>query len=281
MKRDDGTEPRGFLVAVGGAEDKKFELKVLREICDLPEGGTKTVEVVPLASSEPKESSEDYIAAFGRIGVPNVRVMDIRSRADAAKQELVDRVRASDVVFFTGGDQLKITSVLGGSPVLKAIKTHYLNGGVVAGTSAGVAAMSGTMIFEGEAEKSMRKGNVMMTPGLGLITSAVIDTHFIQRGRVSRLLEVVTSNPGYIGLGLGEDTGIVIRHGHLVEVMGTGVVVVVDGHRLKYTNIYDVDIGKPIAVEHMILHTLVAGHGYDLREQRYLPPDANGNGNDA
>ena len=264
--------PKGTLVAVGGNEDKEKDLKVLRTIAGLPEGGTKIVEVIPTASEIPNEVGQAYINAFSRIGISDVKVMDIRQRAQARDPALVQRIQAADVVFFTGGDQLRITSLIGGSPVLDAIREHYYNGGVVAGTSAGAAAMSGTMIFEGDAEKSMKKGNVQMVPGLGLIRTATIDTHFIQRGRISRLLEVIASNPGLIGLGLGEDTGIIIRDGDRVEAIGTGVVVVVDGHDIHYTNISSIELGDPIAVEHIIVHTLVEGAKYELSTQRYHHP---------
>lgn len=264
--------PKGALVAVGGNEDKESELKVLRTIAGLPEGGSRTVEIVPTASSIPREVSEQYVQAFGRIGIPNVRIMDIQGRADAGRLDFVERIRGADVVFLTGGDQLRLTSLLGGSPVLAALKRHYWNGGVIAGTSAGATAMSGTMIFEGEAADALRKGSVQMTPGLGLVRNAVIDTHLIHRGRISRLLEVIASNPGMIGIGVGEDTGIIICDGHRVKVIGSGVVVVVDGHHLRYSNITDIQLGQPIAVENIIVHTLVEGHGFDLAEQTYLPP---------
>lgn len=272
--------PKGALVAVGGNEEKEKDPRVLRTIIELPEGGTNIVEVIPTASSIPDEVADAYRDAFSKLGVKEVRVMDIRSREQAERKDYVKRIAECDVVFLTGGDQLRITSMIGGSPVARAIKRHYLNGGVVAGTSAGAAAMSETMIFEGESESSMKKGNVQMTPGLGLIRTAVIDTHFIHRGRVSRLIEVITSNPGLIGVGLAEDTGVIIRDGCRVEVIGNGVVVIVDGHKIRYTNISDVQMGEPIAVEHVILHTLVEGHGYDLDEQLYLPRDAKGKVNE-
>ncbi|HEX2022205.1 MAG TPA: cyanophycinase, partial [Candidatus Thermoplasmatota archaeon] len=172
-------QPAGALVAIGGNEDKEKDLHVLRTIASLPPGGTQTVEVIPTASSIPKEVSEAYIAAFGRIGVPAVNVMHVDRRADANAPETIARVKACDVVFFTGGDQLRITSLLGGSEALRAIKQHYVNGGVVAGTSAGAACMSATMIFEGNPSESMHKGNVQMVPGLGLLQGGVVDTHFI------------------------------------------------------------------------------------------------------
>lgn len=265
-------KPKGYLVAVGGNEDKEKDLKVLRKIASLPEGGTRIVELIPLASNIPHEVVESYIPAFRKIGVEEVRIMNLTAREDARDPAYVERIREADVVFFSGGDQLRITSLIGGSPVAEAIAGHYWRGGVVAGTSAGAAAMSGTMIFEGEVALSMRKGNVHMVPGLGLLPNAIIDTHFIQRGRISRLLEVIASNPGSIGLGLGEDTGIIIREGEIVEVIGTGVVVIVDGHQIRYTNISQIRLGQPIALEHVVLHTLVEGHFFDLEEQRYLKP---------
>ncbi len=266
------TKPLGALVAVGGNEDKQFALEVLRRICELPVGGTGTVEVIPTASNFPKETSEAYIHAFGRIGIPNVRIMDIQSREKARDPALVQRILDADVVFFTGGDQLRITSLLGGSPVLETIKGHYRRGGVVAGTSAGAAAMSSAMIYNGEAGNAMHKGTVHMTPGLGLLPNAVIDSHFIHRGRFSRLLEIVSSNPGHIGLGLGEDAGVIVREGHLVETIGPGIVVVIDGHQISYSNITDIAMGQPIAVENILIHTLVSGHGYDLRERAFIRP---------
>jgi cyanophycinase len=264
--------PLGFLVAIGGNEDKEFGKAVLKQMCELPAGGTRHVEVIPTASQFPDQMAVEYRKAFGALGIPKVEVMDIRDRRAADLQEYVDRVRDCDVVFFTGGDQLRLTTLLGGTAVAAAIRHHHRNGGVVAGTSAGAAAMSATMIFEGEPNRGMRKGSVQMTPGLGLISKAVLDTHFLDRGRLSRLLEVVASNPGLMGVGLGEDTGIIVRHGEELEVFGKGVVVLVDGHDLRYTNLTDIALHEPIAVENITVHTLVAGHGFHLGERRYLRP---------
>jgi cyanophycinase len=264
--------PRGTLVAIGGNEDKEFGKAVLKRVVDLPEGGTEVVEVIPTASSIPRAVADDYIKAFGKLGIKTVNILDIQDRDAADRKEFADRIRACDVAFLTGGDQLRLTSLLGGTKVARAIKDHYWSGGVVAGTSAGSAAMSATMIFESKPDGAMRKGSVQMTPGLGLIKTCVIDTHFLDRGRLGRLLEVVTSNPGYIGLGVGEDTGLIIRDGERVEVIGTGVAVVVDGHHLRYTNISDISIGEAIAVQNIIVHTMVQGHLYHLADQRLEIP---------
>lgn len=271
--------PEGKLVAIGGSEDKNDDLEVLRTICELPEGGTKIVEVIPTASRIPQEAGGQYVEPFQKLGVETVGIMDIQTREDASRQDYVDRILAADVVFFTGGDQLRLTNLLGGSPLLNTLKGHYQRGGVIAGTSAGAAAMSQAMIYQGSAGNALRKGTVQMTPGLGLIRNAVVDSHFTQRGRFSRLLEVVTGNPGVIGLGLDEDSGVVVRDGKVAEAIGSGVVVVIDGHDMKYSNITSVQMGTAIAEEGVRVHTLTSGHTFDLENLVYKSP-AQRRGND-
>ncbi|MGB0652268.1 MAG: cyanophycinase [Thermoplasmatota archaeon] len=264
--------PQGTLVAIGGNEDKKTDLTVLKAVCELPEGGTKVVEVIPTASSIPEETGGQYIEVFRTVGAKTVNIMDIQSREAANDPANVQRILEADVVFFTGGDQLRITNLLGGSAVLQTLLGHYQRGGVIAGTSAGAAAMSQAMIYQGKAGTAMRKGTVQMSPGLGLIRNAVVDSHFTQRGRFSRLLEVVTGNPGVIGIGLDEDSAVVVRDGTKLEAIGSGIIVLVDGHEMRYSNITDVQMGTPIAEEGIMLHTLTPGHGYDLEERRYIRP---------
>jgi len=159
---------------------------------------------------------------------------------------------------------------LGGSPVLDTIKGHYRRGGVVAGTSAGAAAMPAAMIFGGEAGDAMHKGTVNMTAGLGLIRNVVVDSHFIHRGRFSRLLEIVSGSPGHIGIGLGEDAGVIVRQGQMLEALGNGIVVLLDAHDMTYTNVTQIKMKQPIAVENVVVHTLTAGHGYDLKARQYI-----------
>lgn len=266
---------RGKLVAIGGNEDKESDLKVLSRVVDLCGGRPPVVEILPIASSDPKPLADDYLRAFKSLNVGAVDILDARARSDAEESRLVDRVRDADLLFFTGGDQLRITSVLGGSPLLDAIRERYLDGAVVAGTSAGAAAMPATMIFHGEATQgALAKGNVQMTPGLGLVQNAIVDTHFVDRGRFSRLIEAVASNPGHVGIGLSEDTGVIIHDGDRLEVIGTGLVVVVDGHNVGHTNISDIRMGQPVAVENVSVHTLTEGYEYDIANLRYIPPGA-------
>lgn len=272
MTRPERIVPRGTLVAVGGNVDKSDAMEILTAIISLPEGDSKIVEIIPTASSEPEEVSKEYIEAFERVGADSVGVMDIQHRAAANDPAFVQRVLDADVVFLTGGDQLRITSILGGTEVMTTLQGHYQRGGVIAGTSAGAVAMSQSMIYEGEEALAMRKGTVKMTAGIGLIPHAVLDSHFTERGRFKRLLEVVTGHPGMIGVGLDEDSAVIVRRGDRLEAIGSGVVVVVDGHEMKYSNIAHVATGEAIAEEGVLVHTLTRGHGYDLTERCYLQP---------
>lgn len=264
--------PKGTLVAIGGNEDKTAELEVLRTMCALPGTGADIIEIVPTASRVPDQAAGQYIEPFRKLGCSRVNIMDLRTRESANDEDFVKRIIAADVVFFTGGDQLRITQVLGGSKVLATLKGHYMRGGVIAGTSAGAAAMSTAMIYQGHAGSAMRKGTVQMTPGLGLIRNVVVDSHFTQRGRFGRLLEVVTGNPGVIGLGLDEDAAIIVREGRRLEAIGSGAVVVIDGHDMRYSNIAHVRMGRAIAEEGILVHTLTRGHGYDIEARQYLRP---------
>ncbi len=265
--------PLGTLVAIGGNEDKTADLKVLRAIVNLPERPAKIVEVIPTASRIPAEAGGQYVEPFHKLGVETVNIMDIETRQEANDPALVKRIIAADVVYFTGGDQLRLTNLLGGSQLLNTLKGHYQRGGVIAGTSAGAAAMSQAMIYQGKAGAGMRKGNVQMTPGLGLMRNVVVDSHFTQRGRFSRLLEVVTGNPGVIGVGLDEDSAAIVRDGNRIEAIGSGAVIIIDGHGMGYSNITQVRMGQAIAEEGILVHTLTKGHQYHLEERRYIRPD--------
>ncbi len=264
---------QSILVAIGGNEDKEKDLDVLKQTVLLADKKEPYIELITTASSMPKETGASYFAAFEKIGVKNVRLMDIRIREQTGNPEYIERLKNADVIFFTGGDQLRITSILGGTPVLETIKSRYFNEKcIIAGTSAGASAMSETMIYEGEICEALCKGKVQLTSGIGLVKNVVIDSHFIQRGRFSRLMDIVTTNPGTIGLGLGEDTGVVIRQGHLLESIGTGLTIIFDGQHIKYTNISDIKIGEAIAVENVWVHTLAKGHGYNLLTREYITP---------
>ncbi len=268
--------PRGLLVAVGGNEDKEDNPSILRRMVSLvgKEGdGPAIIELITTASEIPDKVGEMYKEVFSKIEGASLGVMHIGDREEAHDPLLVDRIKAADIIFFSGGDQLRITSILGGSPMLKEVRRRYFEEFcIVAGTSAGASAMPETMIYGGESSEALLKGAVHMTGGIGLIGRVIIDSHFIMRGRFSRLMQIVSLNPGHIGLGLGEDTGIVIEKGRFIKAIGSGLVVIFDGQDLRYTNITEVSEGEAIAIENIRVHTIVRGYGYDLKERRYLKP---------
>lgn len=275
---DSAVIPKGLIVAVGGNEDKEHDLFVLRKIVGLIKKPSILIEVITTASEMPEETGKMYQRAFDKISNVVVHFMDIRTREQADENQYIQRLKKSHIIFFSGGDQLRITSILGGTEFLKAIvNKYYTEDCIIAGTSAGATAMAQTMIYDGESSEALTKGSVKVTAGIGLIQNVVIDSHFITRGRFSRLMEIVTSNPGHTGIGLGEDTGVIIRKGYLIEAIGNGLVVIFDGKRIRYSNISSIASGEAIAVENIHVHTLVNGYGYDLLNEKFLKPLEIGN----
>lgn len=268
--RSEESAPQGTLVAIGGAEDKTSDLEILKRVFSLAPEGNQEVAVLATASGIPDEVFPAYETAFERLGAPEVHYLDVRTREDARKQENADIVDRCGIIFFTGGDQLRLTNVLGGSEVLDAIRRRLHDGAVVAGTSAGAAAMSATMIYNGAASDALRKGAVKMSSGLSFVEGIVIDSHFLERGRFTRLMEVGATNPEYIGIGLGEDAGVIIHDGTVLEAIGPGHVIVVDSRNLESSNVAEISDGEPVAVENVTMHALISGYGYDVANRRYL-----------
>lgn len=272
--------PKGKLLAIGGKEDKgESDLKkeqevninfeneaVLKRFVKELKGTDPLVLVIPTASTVPEEISKDYLKAFGGLDVKNVQVLDIRSRPDARKQEVFDLIEKAAGIMFTGGDQLRLTAILGGTKALELMKERYtFEDIIVAGTSAGAAAMSTPMIYEGETKGGYIKGDVRITTGLEFLKNVAIDTHFIQRGRIVRMSQAIATNPGCIGIGLEEDTAILVTEGRNVEVIGSGLVTIVDGMGISSTNIYEISTGQPFSVCDLKVHLLSP-------EQRYVIP---------
>ena len=278
--------PKGKLISIGGAEDKGteseghytqqnnlnfFELGILKRVVHVMGGVNVRIEVITTASSIPVEVGENYMTAFGKIGCTNVGVMNIRNREDARKQEYVDRIKLCDGVMFSGGDQLRLTTIFGGTEFLDILHERYLHGLVIAGTSAGAMAMSNTMIYQGKSDLAHLKGEVKITTGLAFINNVIIDSHFDKRGRFNRLAQAVASNPSCSGIGLGEDTGVIVTNGNHMEVIGSGAVVVIDGKDIHHSNITDVGIGTPISVENLRVNILVHGNSYLVKERQFVP----------
>jgi cyanophycinase len=279
-------EIKGKLIAIGGAEDKGtiiekvlsihhnlnfFELGILRRIVEEAGGTGARIEVITTASMIPFEIGNNYLEAFGRIGCTNVDLIHIRTREDVRSPEYLERIENCDAVMFTGGNQLRLTAIFGGTKLLRIIQNRYKNDQfVVAGTSAGAMAMSNTMIYEGDAARAHLKGEVKITTGLAFIQNVIFDSHFEKRGRFGRLSQAVGANPSCIGIGLGEDTGMLITEGNKMEAIGSGMVVIIDGHDIRHSNIADIPEGNPISVENIRVHFCAKGNGYLLQERKFV-----------
>lgn len=277
--------PKGILVSVGGAEDKGtdlekgivernrlnfFEIGILKNVVSLTGVKDPIVEVVTTASSIPDEVAENYIDAFSKLGCKKIGHLRIRDREDAAKPEYIERLKACDCIMFSGGNQLRLSSIFGGTQFLDILRQRLENEHfVVGGTSAGAMAMSNTMIYEGSADKAHLKGEVKITTGLGFLQNVIIDSHFDKRGRFNRLAQAVAANPGAIGIGLGEDTGVVVTEGHTLKAIGSGSVVIIDGKNIEYNNIADIRTGEPISVENITVHIMSSGDVYNLQTRRF------------
>jgi cyanophycinase len=269
--------PRGILIAIGGHEDKSLAPgsdpeaefapdSILRRF--VQELGKGPVLVVPIASEEPAEAAKDYVEIFQRLGVERVEVVDITERAQAAGEAALALLDEAAGLMFTGGDQLRLTALLGGTPWLRRLKERYTHDEIViAGTSAGATAMSTPMIYQGRDNSGMRKDEIHVTTGLQFLHDVAIDTHFVARGRIIRMAQIIATNPGCIGLGLEEDTGVVVRQGCELEVIGSGVVTVVDGQNCTATNIHLVEPGCPFSIRDLRVHVLNAGERYTLPVQ--------------
>ena len=281
--------PKGKLIIIGGAVDmgtnlgsqeniikpnylKFFEQGILKRIItESAKQHNSVVEVITTASQIPELVGIEYIEAFNQLHVRNVGVLDIRNREDAKREEFLERIRVADVVMFSGGDQLRLSSIFGGTEFLHIMKTRYHNENfVIAGTSAGAAAASTNMIYRGQSHKALIKGEVQMTAGLGFIDSVIIDTHFVQRGRIGRLLYAVASNPGMLGIGLGEDAGLLITGGTMMEAIGSGLTILVNGRKMAETNIYDVEMGSPVSIKNMRVSVMSIFDTFDLAEYQLI-----------
>ena len=260
----------GKIVAIGGAEDKTSRSEILRRVLELAPRQSPEVAVITTASGIPDEVFPAYLDAFEQLGAAGVHHLNVRDREDARRPEHLVTVERCDVIFMSGGDQLRLTHVLGASPLLTAMRHARARGAVIAGTSAGAAAMSATMIYNGAAADALRKGAVKMSAGLGFVEGVVIDSHFLERGRFTRLMEVGATNPEYVGLGIGEDAAVIVHDGRVLEAIGNGHVIVVDCTELRTSNVAELSDGEPVAVSNVIMHALTSGFGYDLEQRRFL-----------
>lgn len=264
---------RGNLVVIGGAEDKEGECVILREVVRLATRAGDRMAVLTAAAENPHTVGEQYRAVFSRLGIEKVDVINIACRQEAMNTAIADRLTGVGGIFFSGGDQLRITSLLGGTALDEVLHRCYESGVVIAGTSAGASAMSDTMIVGGPGEDAPKRCTTKMAPGMGLLEEVVIDQHFAQRGRTGRLLSALAQNPYVLGIGIDEDTAIVVNPEGRFRVIGSNTVTVIDGRAILHTNASESQPDEALALTNVILHILPAGYGYDLRKRQPLLPD--------
>ncbi|PYP80627.1 MAG: cyanophycinase [Gemmatimonadetes bacterium] len=263
-----GATHKGTLIIIGGHEDRTDERKILRAVADRLGDDGKIV-VCTVASAEPESLWEEYETAFRAIGAPHVFRLDIESREEATTPRAMRILEGATGVFFTGGDQLKITSQIGDTPVFSRVQEIFEGGGVIAGTSAGASAMSETMLVANNGEASYRiKSALLMAPGLGLAQDMLIDQHFAERGRMARLIGAVSQNPRVLGIGIDEDTAIIVEHNRSFRVLGAGAVYVVDGSTVSYSNLGEEDSERTLSSYDIKVHMLSQGDRFDLHTRR-------------
>ena len=279
------TTIKGTIIPIGGNEDKgtrqdessqlnfvqkSILARVIHE-CPSPE---PLIVVIPTASRIPVEVGEKYQAAFGQFSEVKVHVLDIRTKAQTKDPENLKWIERADCIMFSGGNQSKITKVIRNTPMhLLLIQRYHNEPVVIAGTSAGAMSMSRAMIKGGKSTEALFKGAVKTGEGMGYIPDLIIDSHFIQRGRFGRVMEAVARFPQLLGVGLAEDTGLVIKNGKECEVIGSGMVVVVDPSKLTHNNEEILEEGTPMSLSNLIIHVLSVGDRFrlDTRELQILP----------
>jgi len=280
---------KGTLIPIGGNEDKGIanaeiytlefiEEGILAHVVREAGGVDSKIVVIPTASSIPIEVGANYNKAFEKLGCTDINILDISSRRDSERSDTIRLIEKADCVMFSGGNQSKITERIIDTSIHKIMVDRYRNeeGFVIAGTSAGAMAMATEMIAGGSSTEAFVKGAVKMKKGLGLIPELTVDTHFIQRGRFGRLAEAVSKFPNLLGIGLAEDTGLIIKNGKEFSVIGSGMVIVFDGKNLTHNNEKILEKGTPMTMTNLVVHVLSNSDSYNIetRKVTVLPMDA-------
>ncbi len=257
----------GNLIIIGGAEDKVGKKTILKHVSDIVQQQQGSLVVLTTATEKPEEVGNNYRMVFESLGLNNIQVLNINTRDEANDERNADIIRTCSCIFFTGGDQLRITSILGGTKTNTALREVYSQGVVIVGTSAGASVMSNTMIVEGDSNGPARKCTLKMAPGLGLLEEAIIDQHFDQRGRIGRLLCGVAENPFMLGIGIDEDTAIRVYPDAHFEVIGSNAVTVVDGNTIKSSNVSELKPDELLAITNVTIHVLPHGYGFSMMDR--------------
>ncbi|HEX8825316.1 MAG TPA: cyanophycinase [Archangium sp.] len=257
----------GRLIIIGGHEDRENDRLILRQVTDCAKRGR--VVVCTVASDVPGELWKTYERAFRELGCADVVHLDIERRADLMLDPPLHLIEGADAFFFTGGGQLKITTRFAGTRLCSAVEEFYRNGGTVAGTSAGAAVMAETMIVSGPSGETHKIGEALqMAPGLGFIRDVIVDQHFAERGRIGRLLGAVAQNPRFIGLGIDEDTAVIVEREERFSVIGAGAAYIADAEDVTYTNVAEEETSRALSLFNVRLHVLSQGDSYDLRSRQ-------------
>jgi cyanophycinase len=276
--------PAGILLIIGGKESKGEDpknhekpgdyvaMEVLKAFVDLIEDKEQGIEVITTATSQEEESFAEYRKIFNDLGIPTVHQLHHKERKEVlSDNDLSDRIKKAAGFFFTGGDQMLLTSIYGGTTFLKELKERYIYEKIViAGTSAGAMALSTPMIYAGEKEVEQLTGEIKVTTGLEFMKDVCIDTHFVHRGRFVRMAQVIATNPTCIGAGIDEDTAWMVRNGTETEVIGSGIVTLLEGYAITFTNSADYNAKAPISIRDIKVHLLAKGDKYDI--QQLNPP---------
>jgi cyanophycinase len=269
----------GTLIPIGGNEDKGevneeegldfIAEGILARVVQESGGVEAQILVIPTASSVPDKVGENYLQAFDKLGCTKVIILDIRESSQCEDEQNIELLKNADSVMFSGGDQSKIASIIGGTTFHKLLLHKYLNEAfVIAGTSAGAMAMTDEMVAGGSSTEAMLKGAVKLCKGLSLIPELIIDTHFIRRGRFGRMAEAIAIYPNLLGIGLAEDTGLVIKGGNEFCVIGSGMVIIFDGSLLSHNAHKELDEGTPMSISNLTTHILANGDKFTLNDRK-------------
>ncbi|UWG97719.1 cyanophycinase [Dehalobacter sp. DCM] len=253
----------GNLLIIGGAEDKKNECKILRYFFNEAGGKDAKICVITAASEQAEQVGRTYEELFRGFGCKDLVIINIEDREYAALDHNLDKIASSSGIFFTGGDQLRITAMIGGTPLGTALQHGYEHGIIIAGTSAGASVMSDTMIIGGQGD-TPGEDLIQMAPGLGFLKGVIVDQHFAQRGRIGRLLTAVSLNPYFLGMGIDEDTSVHIRGNATLQIIGRGTVLIADASVASICNVDDINNGKPLAIAPVKVHVLCEGWEFDI-----------------
>ncbi len=268
------TEARGKLVIIGGGEERKDNPRILKKFVELAGNASSKIVILTVATDEVEEVGKEYTKVFKSLGAKNIKVVDVSEREDARLEKSIEAIKKATALFFTGGDQIHITSLLGGSPLQKIILQRYVEGLVIAGTSAGAAMMSNSMIINGANEENPRMREVEIGPGMDLIVGAIIDTHFSQRGRYGRLISAIAHFPQDLGFGIDENTAMLVNKDKF-EVIGEGAVTIIDGGAMSYTNAPEAEKGENLALVNVKVHILPEGFKFNLHDRCPIIPKKN------